>query len=83
MAYNALHGITPKTVEKSVRDIIEAVKPVEEELPEGRSPLELTRKEILAYVADLQEEMLGAAARMEFERAAQLRDLIFEYRARL
>ena len=83
MEYNEAHGITPKTIEKSVRDIIEATKPIEDELPEGRSPLELTKEEIKEYVKGLEEEMYAAAGRMEFERAAELRDLIFEYKARL
>ena len=83
MEYNEAHGITPKTIEKSVRDIIEATKPIGDELPEGRSPLELTKDEIREYVKGLEEEMYAAAGRMEFERAAELRDLIFEYKARL
>jgi excinuclease ABC subunit B len=83
MEYNEAHGITPKTIEKSVRDIIEATKPIEDELPEGRSPLELTKDEIREYVKGLEEEMYAAAGRMEFERAAELRDQIEDIKTAL
>lgn len=82
-AYNEEHGITPKTIEKSVRDVIEATKAEEggEETYKGRSPLELTKKELNEYIKMLEKEMKQAAADLQFERAAMLRDKVFEYRA--
>jgi excinuclease ABC subunit B len=82
--YNKEHGITPKTVKKAVRDAIEATKAAEDvEEYEGRSPMELTKKELRDYVKELEKEMKKAAADLQFERAAMLRDRVFEYRAKL
>ena len=83
-AYNKENNITPKTVKKAVRSVIEATKVAEEEgLYEGKSPLELTKKELKDYVRKLEKEMKQAAGDLQFERAAQLRDMIFEYKARM
>ena len=83
-AYNKEHNITPNTVKKAVRSVIEATKVAEEEgLYEGKSPLELTKKELKDYVRKLEKEMKQAAGDLQFERAAQLRDMIFEYKARM
>ena len=83
-AYNKAHNITPKTVKKAVRSIIEATKVAEEEgIYEGKSPLELTKKELKDYVRKLEKEMKQAAGDLQFERAAQLRDMIFEYKAKM
>lgn len=83
-AYNKEHNITPKTVKKAVRSVIEATKVAEEEgLYEGKSPLELTKKELKDYIRKLEKEMKQAAGDLQFERAAQLRDMIFEYKARM
>lgn len=83
-AYNKEHNITPKTVKKAVRSVIEATKVAEEEgLYEEKSPLELTKKELKDYVRKLEKEMKQAAGDLQFERAAQLRDMIFEYKARM
>ena len=83
-AYNKEHNITPKTVKKAVRSVIEATKVAEVEgLYEGKSPLELTKKELKDYVRKLEKEMKQAAGDLQFERAAQLRDMIFEYKARM
>ena len=83
-AYNKAHGITPESVKKSVRAVIEATK-VAEDVSDyvGKSPLELTKKELTEYVKKLEKEMKQAAADLQFERAAQLRDQIFEYKVRL
>ena len=83
-AYNKEHNITPKTVKKAVRSVIEATKAAEEEgLYEGKSPLELTKRELKDYVKKLEQEMKQAAGDLQFERAAQLRDMIFEYKAKM
>lgn len=82
--YNKEHGITPQSVKKSVRDIIEATKPVEEEGRfKGKKPLEMTTKELKDYIKELEAEMKQAATALQFERAAQLRDQIMEYKVRL
>lgn len=82
--YNRENGITPESVKKSVRAVIEATKVAEEEADyKGKSPLELTKKELMEYVKKLEKEMKQAASDLQFERAAQLRDQIFEYKVRL
>ena len=83
-AYNKANGITPASVRKSVRAVIEATKAAEEQAEyKGKSPLELTKKELIEYVKKLEKEMKQAASDLQFERAAQLRDQIFEYKVRL
>ena len=83
-AYNKANGITPASVKKSVRAVIEATRVAEEEGNyNGKSPLELTKKELIEYVKKLEKEMKQAASDLQFERAAQLRDQIFEYKVRL
>ena len=82
--YNKEHGIVPKSVSKSIRAVIEATQAAEEEASyKGKSPLELTKKELMDYIKKLEAEMKQAAKDLQFERAAQLRDQIFEYKVRL
>ena len=82
--YNQEHGIVPKSVSKSIRAVIEATQVAEEEASyKGKSPLELTKKELMDYIKKLEAEMKQAAKDLQFERAAQLRDQIFEYKVRL
>ena len=81
MKYNEEHGITPKTIKKSVRQVIEATREVEED--DVKKPLEMTKKELKDYVKKLEKEMKTAAADLQFERAAMLRDQVFEYKARM
>lgn len=81
--YNEEHDITPETVKKSVREVIEATSTADEkEVYKGKNPLEMTKKEIKEYVKLLEKEMKEAAGNLQFERAAELRDRIFEYRVR-
>ena len=82
--YNQAHGIVPKTVKKDIRSVIEATKVAEDPAEyEGRRPLEMTKKELKDYVKKLEKEMKQAAADLQFERAAQLRDMLFEYKTRM
>ena len=81
--YNKENGITPQTIKKSVREVIEATRPAEDDSYEGKSPLELTKKELTEYIKKMEKEMKQAAADWQFERAAMLRDRIFEYKAKL
>ncbi|MCR5134319.1 MAG: excinuclease ABC subunit UvrB [Clostridiales bacterium] len=86
-AYNEAHGITPRSVEKSVREVIEATKSWDEteegKAAGGKKPLEMTKRELGKYIQALEKEMRDAAAKMEFEKAAMIRDRIFEYRTHL
>lgn len=82
MKYNEEHGITPQTIKKSVREVIEATKAVEEEVVD-KKPLEMTKKELKEFVKKLEKEMKKAAADLQFEKAAMIRDQVFQYKARL
>lgn len=86
--YNKANGITPRSVNKGIRQVIEATAKAEDaegydSFLAGRKPDELTKKELRDYVGRLEKEMKQAAADLQFERAAELRDLVFEYRARM
>lgn len=83
-AYNKKHGITPETIRKAVRDVIEVTTKVEAELDDYKdvSLLELTRKELSEYASKLEKEMRKAAKDLQFERAAFLRDRLLEVRAK-
>ncbi|MEW6662437.1 MAG: excinuclease ABC subunit UvrB [Bacillota bacterium] len=83
LAYNRQHGITPETVRKAVRDILEATRVAEEKLPyqTKQSFGQMTKNERQRFIADLEKEMREAAKLLEFERAAVLRDLILELKA--
>jgi excinuclease ABC subunit B len=76
--YNQEHGIVPTTIIKAVRDVIEATKVAEEEANYGvkEETKKLTSKEKKALVKKYTEEMMDAAKNLQFERAAELRDLI-------
>ncbi|GAB6931713.1 excinuclease ABC subunit UvrB [Calditerricola satsumensis] len=85
IAYNEAHGITPQTVRKAVRDIIQAThaaEPAADYLPE-KEYARMTKREKQALIQRLEKEMKEAARRLEFERAAELRDLLFELKADL
>ena len=76
--YNKEHGIVPKTIVKSVRDLIEISKPTEE--VRGKSGVKMTKVEKEREIARLEKAMREAARMMEFEYAAVLRDQIIELR---
>ena len=76
-AFNKEHGIVPKTVIKSVRDVID-LSEGKEELPHSKKAL--SKKEKEAAIAKLEKEMREASKRLEFEYAAVLRDRIIELR---
>jgi excinuclease ABC subunit B len=80
--YNRIHGITPKTIIKPVRAVIQSVKPVDEAADKPTSILDTPKKEIPAVIERLRKEMKEAAKNLEFERAAELRDLIIELEKR-
>ena len=79
-AYNSKHGITPKTIIKPVRDVIEATKAYTGDT-DLKNPKEMTTKELQRTIKNLEKEMKQAAKDLRFERAAELRDLLFELRS--
>ncbi|HEY8362978.1 MAG TPA: excinuclease ABC subunit UvrB [Tissierellaceae bacterium] len=78
--YNKKHNITPKTIKKGVRDIIEATIVAEEEVEYKDK---FTNEELEAIIANLETEMFKAAEQLNFERAAELRDKIIELKKKL
>ncbi len=77
-AYNQAHGIVPKTIIKSVRDLIEISSPTAER--KGRTGVKMTKAEKEKEIARLEKQMKEAARMMEYEYAAILRDQIIELR---
>lgn len=81
--YNLDHDITPQSIQKAVRDVIEATKVAEDELVYGiRGADGMTEKDVETLIAKLQKEMKEAAKSLQFERAAQLRDRIAELKGK-
>jgi excinuclease ABC subunit B len=74
--YNKAHGIVPKTIVKSVRDLLEISSDVSDSKRDGA----MTKKERQETIARLEKEMKEAAKMLEFELAAQLRDRIIKLR---
>lgn len=85
MDYNEKHGIIPQTIKKGIRDVIEATKVaedttiynIEEEIKN------FTREEIQNLIINIEQEMIEAAEKLDFERAAELRDKIQELKIKL
>jgi excinuclease ABC subunit B len=81
--YNEKHGITPKTIQKDIRDVIRATHAAEEQ--EDYKPTaafgKMSKKERDRLIHDMEKEMKEAAKALDFERAAELRDLLFELKA--
>jgi len=82
MEYNTSHGITPTTIVKGIHDAIEATYAAEDS-PEYDVAKPQTQKEILRLIEDMEKEMKNAAAALEFEKAAKLRDEIFQFKNQL
>jgi len=81
MAFNEAHGITPTTIQKAVRDVMEATKAAAgktDYISAAQRAQKLSISEKRELVAKLQQEMKVAAKALQFERAAELRDLIME-----
>ncbi|UFR15753.1 excinuclease ABC subunit B [Streptococcus equi subsp. zooepidemicus] len=82
MAYNEEHGIIPQTIKKDIRDLISISRAVEAKATEAETNYELmTRSERQEAIKQLQKNMQEAAELLDFELAAQLRDLILELKA--
>ncbi|ADG83567.1 excinuclease ABC subunit UvrB [Thermincola potens] len=86
MDYNKAHNITPQTVKKAVRDVIEATIKVAEPTEKyvaGRNTAKMSKKDLRKLITQIEKEMQTAARRLEFEKAAELRDLLIELRGEL
>ncbi len=84
MAYNEEYGITPKTIRKSVRDLISISKKVaREEMQLKKDPESMSKKELEKLIQDVEKKMKKAAAELNFEAAAQLRDQMVELKKML
>ncbi|HEL0660521.1 TPA: excinuclease ABC subunit B [Streptococcus equi subsp. zooepidemicus] len=82
MAYNEEHGIIPQTIKKDIRDLISISRAVEAKATEAETNYEsMTRSERQEAIKQLQKNMQEAAELLDFELAAQLRDLILELKA--
>lgn len=81
--YNEKHGITPMTIQKDIRDAIRATHAAEDEAEYKTTEklTKLTKKERDKLIEDMEKEMKEAAKALNFERAAELRDLILELKA--
>lgn len=82
--YNQEHGITPKTIKKAVRDLISISKAVAEtEDKMMKDPESMSKKELEKLIAQVKKQMQAAAADLNFEMAAQLRDKMVELKKNL
>jgi excinuclease ABC subunit B len=82
-AYNEAHGIEPQSIVKQIRDLTDRVRAVAEEKVEYKVATELPKAEVGYLIDELEKQMKAAAANLEFEKAALLRDQIFELRKQL
>jgi excinuclease ABC subunit B len=82
-AFNREHGITPQTVKKKIRDVIEATKVAEQQADylAGVAFEKMSKRDRAALIERLEKEMKEAAKNLQFERAAELRDAILELKA--
>ena len=83
-AYNQEHGITPTTIKKAVRDLIAVSKAVAEtEVKLAKDPESMNKKELTKLISQVEKQMRAAAADLNFEQAAQLRDKMIELKKSL
>ena len=82
--YNEEHGITPQTIQKAVRELISISKVIaKEELQFEKDPESMSREEIEKLLQTIEKKMKKAAAELDFETAAELRDKMIELKKRL
>ena len=79
-AYNEEHGIVPKTIVKPIRDIMEVTSEYHGDI-KTKNPAEMTTAELKRTISELEKTMKECAKNLEFERAAELRDVLFELRS--
>lgn len=80
-AYNMAHGITPKTIEKPIEEVIRGKETKEMAARYLAKKAKVSKKDKTTLLRDMEQEMQAAAKDLDFERAAQLRDMIFELKA--
>jgi excinuclease ABC subunit B len=83
VAYNQAHGIEPRSIVKAVRDLTDRVRKVAEKRPAYAVSREMPKDELAHLIKELEKQMKAAAAELEFEKAALLRDQIFELRQQM
>ncbi len=84
MEYNEKHGITPQTIKKAVRDLISISKTIaKEEVQFEKDPESMSREELEKLIGAIQKQMKKAAADLNFEAAAELRDKMVELKKQL
>ena len=83
MAYNQSHGIEPRSIVKEVRDLTDRVRKVADERAPYVVSREMPKDELARLIQELEKQMRAAAAELEFEKAAVLRDQIFELRQQM
>jgi len=83
MAFNAEHGIEPRTIRKEVRDILELIGGKDKSEAKALGREQVPRDVALAMIADLEKRMRAAAADLEFEKAANLRDELTDIRKQI
>jgi excinuclease ABC subunit B len=81
--YNEAHGITPASIVKEIHDLTDRVRAVAEEKAEYRVSRRLPKDELTRVIKELEKQMHAAAEALEFEKAALLRDQIFDLRREL
>ena len=82
-AHNTAHGITPQGIKKSIKDITERVRAIAEEQAPYGIAREMPRDEIMRAIKDIERSMKEAAANLQFEQAANLRDQVIDLRKAL
>lgn len=80
-AYNKAHGITPHTIVKPIEDAIHGKETQEMAAKYIKKKQKMSKKDKASLIADMEAEMREAAGSLDFERAAQLRDMIFELKS--
>ena len=82
--YNEEHGITPTSIKKAVRELISISKEIaKEEMKFEKDPESMDRKELEKLIGQVKKKMQSAAAELDFETAAELRDKMLDLRAKL
>ncbi|MGV3243437.1 excinuclease ABC subunit UvrB [Staphylococcus sp. 11261D007BR] len=83
MTYNEEHGITPTTIKKQIHDVISATVETDETNEDERKevPQKMTKKEREKTIENIEKEMKEAAKALDFEKATELRDLLFELKS--
>ena len=80
MAYNEEHHIVPQSVRKAVRELMEVTRPAD---ADSASAVEMSDEERQLAIDNIENQMLEAAARLDFEKAAKLRDQLMELRGEI